>query len=325
MLHLFSPQGEERLGLSDWGQLPALLNQLAIRRITYNTAVSLADPETLAAVLLRLKQEHQAELRVLLHDFYLLCPSHFLLDKAGQFCGIPGQSRCAQCLPGNRYGFTSLFRGDLRRWRQIWGPMLQASDAIVAFSHDSVLQLRRAYQDWPDGPNWLQNKLILVRPHELLNRSQRTVVPAHPERLVIGIVGQIGYHKGAEVVQQLSAAIAAAGGEEQIRVIGSVEAQVDGQIVRQTGPYRREELAELIEQSGANVMLFPSIWPETFSYVTQELIAMNLPLACFNLGAPAERVRHYPKGVVLDSMDSQIVLRALQQLFQTCYRLQSQH
>lgn len=325
MLQLFSQQGEERVGLSDWGQLPGLLQGFTLQRITYNTAVSLAEPETLAAVLLRLQQEHGAELRVLLHDFYLVCPSHFLLNAEGQFCGIPGQSHCAQCLPSNRYGFTSLFGGDVRRWRQIWGPVLQAADAIVAFSNDSVQQLRHAYQEWPDGTDWLQGKPIQVRPHGPGNLPQRTITPHQSDSLVIGIVGQIGHHKGAAVVQQLAAAIAAAGGAERICVIGSVEAPVDGRIVRQTGPYRREQLAEWIEQSGANVMLFPSIWPETFSYVVQELMALELPLACFNLGAPAERIQHYARGVVLDSQDPPMVLEQLRQLFHTCYRSTSQH
>ena len=319
MLQLISQQGKAQLGLSHWGEVATLLEPIRLSQITYNTAVSLADPEGLAALLLHLKQQHQAELGLLLHDFYLLCPSHFLLHAEGQFCGIPEASRCAQCLPQNRHGFTTLFGGDLRQWRSLWGPVLQQADSITAFSHDSVEQLRRAYQSWPDGANWLQNQTITVRPHALGDRARRRITPPQTDTLVIGIVGQIGYHKGAEVVQQLAQAIAQSGSGERICVIGSLEAAVDGRIVRQTGPYPREQLAEWIEASGANVMLFSSIWPETFSYVTQELIELQLPLACFNLGAPAERVRQYPLGVVLDSQDPQTVLSHLRQLLQSSY------
>jgi glycosyltransferase involved in cell wall biosynthesis len=67
-------------------------------------------------------------------------------------------------------------------------------------------------------------------------------------------------------------------------------------------------LTGLIEKSGANVFLFPSIWPETFSYVVQELMSMSLPVASFNFGAPAERLETYQKGLVLDSMDPATVL-----------------
>ena len=43
------------------------------------------------------------------------------------------------------------------------------------------------------------------------------------------------------------------------------------------------------------MFLFPSIWPETFSYVLAELISLELPVVAFDLGAPGERLRAYPK------------------------------
>ena len=57
---------------------------------------------------------------------------------------------------------------------------------------------------------------------------------------------------------------------------------------------------DLVGRSGANVFLFPSIWPETFSYVAEELMQLHVPLMCFNLGAPAERVGRYDRGRVID-------------------------
>ena len=41
------------------------------------------------------------------------------------------------------------------------------------------------------------------------------------------------------------------------------------------------------------MFLFPSIWPETFSYVVAEMTALELPVVAFDLGAPAERLRGY--------------------------------
>ncbi len=58
-------------------------------------------------------------------------------------------------------------------------------------------------------------------------------------------------------------------------------------------------------------MLFPSICPETFSYVVHELMDMKLPVASFNFGAPAERLASYSKGLVLSSMDPASVLDEL--------------
>jgi glycosyltransferase involved in cell wall biosynthesis len=53
------------------------------------------------------------------------------------------------------------------------------------------------------------------------------------------------------------------------------------------------------------------VWPETFSYVTEEAMDMGLPIACFDLGAPAERVRGYAKGVVIERIDARAALDAM--------------
>ncbi len=52
-------------------------------------------------------------------------------------------------------------------------------------------------------------------------------------------------------------------------------------------------MPDLVEAHGINMFLFPSIWPETFSYVVAEMTALELPVVAFDLGAPAERLRGY--------------------------------
>jgi hypothetical protein len=58
----------------------------------------------------------------------------------------------------------------------------------------------------------------------------------------------------------------------------------------------------------------PSIWPETYSYVTTELMRLNVPVACFNLGAPPERVARYPLGRVIERIDAALAVRELMAL-----------
>jgi len=59
------------------------------------------------------------------------------------------------------------------------------------------------------------------------------------------------------------------------------------------------------------MFLFPSVWPETFSYVTSELMALEVPLACFDLGAPAERVRDYAQGLVVSRIEAAAALEEI--------------
>jgi len=43
----------------------------------------------------------------------------------------------------------------------------------------------------------------------------------------------------------------------------------------------------------------PSIWPETFSFVTHELISTGVPVISFDLGAQGSAVRAYRLGHVV--------------------------
>jgi glycosyltransferase involved in cell wall biosynthesis len=46
-------------------------------------------------------------------------------------------------------------------------------------------------------------------------------------------------------------------------------------------------------------VLLPAIWPETYSYALTLALRTGLPVAAFDLGAPAERLRAYPNGHLL--------------------------
>lgn len=270
---------------------------MEVSDIIYNNAVSFPHPERIALLLIKLKQLTSARLKILVHDFYLVCPSHFLLNYAGIFCDIPDVNVCASCLPKNQQGFTTLFTArNITVWRSLWGGVLVLSDEIITFSNSSAQLLRKAYPQ-------IESAKICVIPHkvEYLNKPSPRVTQTN--QLHIGVVGQIGFHKGAMFVKALGQEIKRRNAGIKIVVIGTLESTCDADIVSQTGSYRHDDMSSLIEKSGTNIFLFPSICPETFSYVVQELMDMNLPVASFNFGAPAERLSSYPKGLVLDSMD----------------------
>lgn len=322
MLVVDTAHQQQRFALSHESELIKALSQISLATVTYNTAVSFVEPEVIPGLLLRLRRSHGAHLTVLVHDFFTICPSHFLIHSDGRYCGIPDLQSCSSCLHRNPHGFTSLCSGDVGQWRELWGPLLREADEVMAFSESSVQILRQAYEFWPDGVNWLEGRAITVQPHAVDYLVGDTVKVSQSSKLVIGVVGQIGFHKGAEVIRGLAQEIQLQGSDERIAIIGSLEVGVNSNIVQQSGPYKHSELAKMIEQSGANVMLFPSIWPETFSYVTQEILELDLPLACLNLGAQAERVQNYHKGWVLSASDPGVILKELRQLFKTSYGFQ---
>jgi glycosyltransferase involved in cell wall biosynthesis len=281
------------------------VKNISVTEIIYNNAVSFSSPEELPQFIVALKNITSSRLKVLIHDFYLVCPSHFLLDHEGKYCGIPEMKICSGCLPKNEQVFTALFFSrDIYKWRSLWGSLLANANEIITFSNNSSQILLQAY------PKIHKDRVSMV-PHVVNHLPKFLPKIINIKSISIGVVGQIGFHKGSLVIKALSEEIIRRGLDVKITVIGMIDSRCNPAVVTQTGSYKHEDLPSLIERSGANVMFFPSIWPETFSYVVQELMDLNLPIASFNFGAPAERLTAYPKGLVLDSMDPCAVLDKL--------------
>ena len=86
----------------------------------------------------------------------------------------------------------------------------------------------------------------------------------------------------------------------------------------QTGPYHQEDLPDLVEKTGVNIVLFPSTFPETFSYVMHEIMQMELPVVAFDRGAQGESARTYRFGIIAKDMSSAGIFKALGNLFEKC-------
>ncbi|MBS4085816.1 glycosyltransferase [Pseudomonas rustica] len=306
----------ETLSIPGYEFLVDLCKSLQINEIVYNTGVSFANSEVIPQLIIQLKKELNPKLLLLVHDFFMVCPSHFLIDSTDKYCGIPDLDKCQSCLVNNHNGFTSLFNArDMRQWRALWGTVLSLADEIRTFSNNTLDLLCKAYPS-------IDLSRTVVKPHVVEYIDFGSIKPSQTSELRVGVVGQIGFHKGAQIVQRLSEEILRQNLPIKIVIIGSIETQCDASVVSQTGHYKHDDLAKLIESSGVNVMLFPSIWPETFSYVVQELMEMKLPVASFDLGAPAERLASYQKGLILKDFDVPSVLDELVLFHQRIYSVQ---
>jgi glycosyltransferase involved in cell wall biosynthesis len=181
------------------------------------------------------------------------------------------------------------------RWRAAWGDGLRDADEIRCFSESSRRLVERAYPGVGDR--------AIVVPHEVEPLRRVEVPLAEDGTLVLGVIGFISHHKGADVVADLARTIAAEGAPVRIVILGHVDARCPPHVVEQTGPYRREELPVLVERHGIGMVFLPSICPETFSFVAHEVLAMGLPLACLDLGAQADLARAHPRGHVARHAD----------------------
>jgi hypothetical protein len=312
-VEIFDDRVSRRISIDSPALLLPLTEQGDVRHVLYNCAVSFSEPFVVVDTLIALKRHRGAVLEAAIHDYFSVCPTSFLIDADGAFCGVPDPERCDQCLPAHRDGFVSISGiKDLRQWRKQWARLLTTADRVRLFSDSSYRLLRRGYPDMATD-RWV------VEPHALHTPQPRLSIVGG-ERMHIGVVGAIGKHKGAQIVSALALELAKRRlGGVAMTVIGTLDAKVPAGTVRITGAYEPGQLATLIEQSGANVFFFPSIMAETFSFVAHELVAMDLPFACFDFGAPADLARTYDKGLVIDSLDPQVVLERLEAFWQSAY------
>lgn len=289
----------------DLSRLPALLATPRLHAVMLNNTVGFDDPLGLNRMLVDAVSLGQIRLSFALHDYFPLCPSYALIGRHGRFCDLPDAEECAHCIAENDHPFMQLVpRRPIPEWRRSWAALLAHCDEISTFSEASAALLRRAFPELPEHN-------IRPRPHDQAGPALPPV-PVDPRApLHIGIVGHITYLKGAELVADLVAEIERRGLAVQITLFGELDHAVTAEHLHVLGPYQRKDLPRLIRDGGANLFLFPSIWPETFSFVVQELMAMQLPIAAFRLGAPAERLARYHRAKLIGTPDAAETLNAL--------------
>ena len=306
--------GKKRFSVSGLDMIVKLAEEGLVHEVFYNNAVSFERPEDIPDLLVALRQIYGLPLTIAVHDYFTICPSHFLLNSEGRYCRIPSVDQCAKCLQHVDYGFVSLYESkSIELWRKKWGSCYQLADRILCFSDASRHLLEKAYPS-------IAAEQIEVIPHAIKFHPVRKPEFSLADKLNIGVVGEIGFHKGSQVVQALAREIVRQGLDVSISVIGSIETECDGKVVTETGPYEHSQLVELIEAKGPNIFFFPSIWPETFSYVTDELMQLDVPIVCFDLGAPAQRVKKYAKGKVIPIADAETNLKEICEFYEDLTR-----
>ena len=288
-LHLFRPGVDESVfKISTFPVLERVVEHAPVTELFVNSPVSFDEPLVLAEWLAKMRAEHpKVRLTVTAHDHFSVCPSFVLLNADGKYCGIPEISECNACLKRHQASYVALSPPtEIGPWRALWGRCLQAADEVRCFSESTKAHLLRAYPA-------LQPARISVVPHRMDYSPRRLPKVDRGAPLVIGIMGEISPQKGALVVSDMLERIDREHPDVRVVVLGTLDVAHKSERLHVTGPYRRDDLVDLVETHGINMFLFPSIWPETFSYVVGEMILLGVPIVAFDLGAPAERLRSY--------------------------------
>lgn len=284
-IEIRTPEGEVSGMTDSLDFLQELLAPIELRRIVYSCGVGDPDPSGLPDILLALRRDGSEDaLEVLFHDFFPISPSYCLLDKDGVYRGAVTRDRTDPAHSARRRDGTHVGLAD---WQQAWGRVLAAADQVTVFSRDSREQVLAAYPDLADR--------IVLTPHSLLQEVPPLAVP-ETGRTVIGVLGNIGYQKGAAVLVDLARRVQENPGISLV-LLGNLDPSYSLPVSAPIhGNYRIEDIGRLVGQYGITCWLIPSVWPETFSYTTHECLATGLPVYAFDIGAQGGAVARSPNG-----------------------------
>lgn len=275
-----------------------MLRRIAPNRIVINELVSYTQLYDVLKLLKDYKQNNEVELTLLGHDFYMVCPTVNLLNGQEEYCGVPDLEKCEQCLKKNNE-LKYLDFDSMEEWRRQWGDFMKVCDHVVVFSNDSKNIFEKAFGE-------LDN--IQVIPHKIDYLPAIEKKYKHTRTLNIGLLGTLVKHKGLDVVKQTLKYIEDLDLNVNLVLVGTCVENIQSKHFIETGAYTRDMLPRLIFEYDIDMFWIASIWPETFSYTTEEIMTMNFPVMSFDLGAPAERIKLYAKGSIIPSMNPEDIV-----------------
>lgn len=291
LLHpgLFGLQNLAALPLHQEGLFDEALDQLAIEAIHVHHLIDF--PAQVGSWLVAAAGRRGIDLKLAVHDYYTVCPRVNLVHAEGHYCGEPAEAECNHCLAADgTLGRT----GTIESWREASRGLLRAAAQVIVPSADVARRLAAL----------APGVEVQIEPHEpdppsMLHRHWS---PPATRPLKVLVVGAINRIKGYDVLLGLARQVREASLPIEVALLGY--SSDDGALamagVRLLGRYFDHEILQRIEEQDPDLVMVPSIWPETYCYVLSSAFASGRRIVVFDLGAQADRCReHDPRHLVL--------------------------
>ena len=247
-------------------------------------------PSTLA--LMRLIRGLPTGFEATLHDYSSVCHRNHLVRPEGVYCGLPAPSVCRTCIRLDDDPESPPPDPDERR--RAWADFLGVARRVYAPSRDLAARIAGA----------LDLSGITLRPHEEgLPEAPPRPAARRDGPLRVAVIGSVGVHKGFDVVHDAALDAQLRNLPIHYTLVGHSYATkaMEAVGVRETGRYGSDAAAlSELARLDPDLILLPSIWPETYCYTLSLALAAGVPPAVFDLGAQAERLSALGQGFRLD-------------------------
>ena len=282
-----------------------LMDMLKISKIYVNQLISYPVYKVMSWI-----RATHIEYEFFIHDFYSICPSYNLLNSHQVYCYAETKVEvCRRCLSNSaisRYG--TLNHIDIQVWRKNFKQFLLDADRVIAPSQ-SVVDIMQKY--YPEIE-------VEIQGHKVVASIKKTFSKAFLQEpiLHVAVVGAITISKGSQILYQLVGIITRDDLPIAIHLIGYTDKyrnpyrNATGSF-EVLGIYDKNDLGTLLAKCKTGVVLIPSICPETYSYTTSEAMQAGYPVMCFDIGAPAERVRKAQGGWIIHEVSAKAIIKEL--------------
>ena len=194
----------------------------------------------------------------------------------------------------------------------MFSALLEKAERVIAPSNDTANIVSSYYPSLK----------ITVIEHDLPDYIHNTYDEKFEENEIfhVSVLGAIGVEKGARILDDLVKLIAKEKLPIKITVIGYTdkygEAYVsDDGMFEVTGRYDNRQVSELFAKYKTNVVLIPSIWPETYSYTVSEATCSGYKVMAFKIGAPVDRITQQRMGWLIDSISAKALLECMYDVY----------
>jgi glycosyltransferase involved in cell wall biosynthesis len=284
------------------------LTYLNPSKIIINSLVSFYSYNKIINVILSYKHKNDIDITYMVHDYHCVCPNYNLVAD-DKYCELQcSKYNCFSNEIEEIYNYYHIKNID--NWRRIWEVLFENASEIRCFSNSSREIIRSVYKN-------VNGKIISVIPHDMSYFKTSTVdVSLFPFK--VGVFGNCmdSVAKGRFIVKKfLKYSVK---NNISVVLVGNVKIRdkIWSKKIKYIGRYTVDNLRSIVINNKISVVLFPSICPETFSYLVSELMMLGVPVLCFNYGAQAEKIKQYEKGKIsLNENNMEILYHDLLSLY----------
>jgi len=230
----------------------------------------------------------------IMHDFYSICPSYTLIDYNAKYCDVPEIKVCESCIVKNSFAATSIDFLNMKDWRDLFIKFFELKQIkIICWTENSKNLLIKTYG------TLVTNKTVIVNPKIYLNVTNNIY------RLVrIASVGSLNYAKGSSLIIDLANKFKYISTKFKFEFyhFGGSEF-IDNSNIYYHGRYQRHELQKLLIEKDIDLLIIPSLWPETYAQVVDEIANLGIPIICLKLGGIFDRFRNNDNFIFVDDFD----------------------